>query len=410
LNIEVFAILGVKGRRNISLWINTIFAYIVITSAAYLIVGTGFSLIQLRENAQEIYRVTDNFFGDSASEFYGRPNNVEVLQELNYWLNNHEDFFFMNFGRHHIGIDYGNLLFPERLTIEYELGIVTYDGFRSYNSIQVGSRFLDYFSFEAEDGRLFEPSDFSIHNDIVPILFGSEYQAYVSLGDVIYFWLVGYDFIGEVVGFLREGTYYNNPHDLISTDRLIVVPAQVSEEPLSNENRNLALHTYLNHVSGLISSDLPRQTIQNLITQKSTMLNIPPYSLEQTVSLYLTMWGMEGEQLQATIAIAAILMIVITGFSISIVIISRIHELKRDIAIYIACGLSHRSLKYILAVGIGLINLLSAAVGVLILGLFTGNLYWLPVLIVVGTNISAQCYQPIKLISSLQISSAMNGE
>ena len=405
----ILTVVGIKSKRNIILWIQTIFTYIVVTSAAYLVLGTGSELTQLRHSSQQLYRLVDNFVGDSGSEFYGRYDNVEILQELNYWLNNHDEFLFMNLGRHHVGIGEADMLLPDRLTIEYEHGRAFYDGFRSYNSIQVGSRFLEHFSFEVEAGRLFEPADFDMHNDVIPLLLGSEYRAYVGLGDTFEFWMVGYVFTGEVVGFLREGTYYNNSHDLIATDRFIVLPALVSDGLISSGDRTLALRTYLNHVSGLILSDLPNRTIQSLITQRSLELNITPFALERTMSLNLTMLGIDRGQLQATIMVVAMLMIIITCFSVSISMTTMINRFKRDIAT-VANGLSRIRLKRNIALSIIFINLISAVVSLFVLVLFSGNFYWLPLLIIVCVNVAVQCFHPLRLVNNLQISSTMNGK
>ena len=399
-----------QGKVKISglILIQVILSYILITATFYLVIDTHSNLAQLRYSTQELHHVVGGF--ESIGHFFEQTEDLEMLREFRGWLSNHEQFTFMTYNR--------QSFYMERDTFPDKFKLIRYgvwkDGWARYRSMQINAAFIEFFGIDVVEGRLFEYYDYDITNEIIPLLLGYEYRNYANIGDYIEFNFWFAELTGEVIGFLERGTYYNNTSNLISLDGYIIMPAlelRSQTIPLIRNERFLIGGVYLDNSFGLIASEYPRVAIQEMVTRKSQELNmVSPRMLYTLPPFYLAMWGMEGEQLQALFTFAAIFMIVIAGFSMSINIANKIQQMKRNIAIYVANGMSLNAVRQSIFIYIAFINLLGAVIAALLWLSLTDILYLLPLVIITMVNILIQLIYPYLLVGRLHISKAMNGE
>ena len=409
MNISILRMfLANKNKKDILIWGQVILSYILIVSTIYLIVGTGSNSIQLANNTRELYKISDNFIDDDEKNFFGQSDNVKILKELYSWLDTNNQFTYIVASKQGFYMD--EYVYPDIFKEGYEHGFIYIE--EQYKCLQVNQAFINYFAIKAIDGRLFELPDYNIDNEIIPIVLGYEYKTYANIGDRINFYYCNKELTGEVVGFLSAETYYNNGYNIQSLDRYIIMPALQSiylDAPLNVQEKVFELKVYLDHCSGFIFSDISAQEIQQKITEKSLELNIVPYRVEGAYTFYLAMWGAEGEQLHALFVFASAFMVIISCLLISINTANKIHDLKKDIATFLANGLTKKSVKWNIFLYIFYLNLSGICVSSLLYLILTGKMYILPLIAITLLNVIIQLIYPFVFLNRLRINQVNGG-
>ncbi len=409
MNKEIYYILK-KSKRKIDVLMYTqiIFSYMIVIATLYLTIDQYSGLSQLGSNAREIYKLTDNFMGEEERSFFSRQDNVAILKELYEWLNNNEHFQYIVASTQGFYMEEDTFL--DQFKVGYEYNNVFVDN--QYKSIQTNSDFMEYYSIDISEGRTFEPKDYMIQNNVVPILMGYDYKDYISIGDNLEFYYCNKEMIGRVAGFLESGSYYNDGRNLQVLDRYILMPALEDitvDSVLTKSEKSFQLKVYLDHCSGFVASDQSASEIQKMIAQKSLELNIVPYQLEGVFSFYLTIWGVAGKQLQSMFLLLAIMMIGLTCAFISISTASKIQHNKKNIAIYIANGLSINTVKQNIVLYIIYVNDVAIGIASIFWLILSGTSYFLILILLFAFNILIQSVFPLVMIDKLKIVNTMNG-
>ena len=397
-----------KRRKDLLILIQILLSYILITSTFYLLIDTTSNYTQLINTTKTLHKMTDNFIGREERLFFAQPDNVMILKNFYNWLNENEQFTYIIASRQGFYMDENT--YPDKFKDGYEDGMIYIE--EQYKSRQVNAAFFDHFSIDVSEGRLFEFSDYDIENEIIPILLGYEFRDYAYIGELLDFYYCHKSLVGKVIGFLQKESYYNNGYNIENLDRFILMPALQSSSPYApivEENKSFELKVYLDNVSGFISSNLAAHDIQRMITQKSLELNIVPYQLERQFAFYLSMWGMEGEQLQTLFTFSSIFMIIIACMSISMNIANKIQDMKKDIAIYIINGLSIKNIRQNIFIYILYINSFGACISGLLWFFLSGRLYLIQLSILLIINVCIQFTYPYGIIGKLNISKSIKG-
>lgn len=409
MNKEIFYILKKSKRKiDILIYIQVIFSYILAIATLYLTIDQYSGISKLGSNTREIYKLTDNFIGDEESSFFSRQDNVAILKVFYEWLQNNEHFHYIVASTQ--GFYMEEDTFVDQFKVGYEYNNIFVEN--QYKSIQANSSFMEYYAIDIVEGRTFEPRDYMIQNNAVPILMGYDYKDYINIGDNIEFYYCNKEMTGQVAGFLEAGSYYNDGRNLQVLDRYILMPAleDVSvDSKLTKSEKSFQLKVYLDHCSGFMSTDKSASEIQKMITQKSLELNIVPYQLEGVFSFYLTLWGAAGKQLQSMFWLFTIVMIGLTCAFISISTASKIQHNKKNIAIYIANGLSINTVKQNIILYILYVNILAIGIASVFWLTLSGTSYLLLLILIILLNTLVQSIFPIIMIHKLKIVDTING-
>ena len=115
------------------------------------------------------------------------------------------------YGQHSMFVDHGN------------------DSYDTVNAYFVGSNYLDYFGVKLSSGEYFKEEDYLYDNSYVPILMGSNYKKYYSIGDEFQAVLGAgsSEQTLKVIGFIAENQYFtpvNLPSQVFSYDNQILLP------------------------------------------------------------------------------------------------------------------------------------------------------------------------------------------
>ncbi|KAF6576889.1 ABC transporter permease [Listeria sp. FSL L8-0308] len=380
-------------------------------TASYILVILTLSLAththELASNVQNatssLYKVNDNFFNDEEKNFLAQSDNLKVLNELYEWEKTNPSFKYIIASRQNLFLDVQGL--PAKFQYGYEAGHETPD---AYESIQVNQQFIDHFAIQTSEGRLFQAGDYNVKNDVIPIILGYEYKDYFKLKQIIHVGYMGVNLKCKVIGFLGQHSFYNNGYALKYLDKLVVFPS-LEVDNIHAQDRSFMLKLFLDKTSGYIQSSLSAQKIQDLFTQKSLQLDVEPYVVEGVSNFYLTMWGLEGEQLQKVLFIFSFVIAFVSLFSISTNLIAKITLRKYTYGIMIANGTRRAVINLSILFEIFFVNLVSLCIAALFSFMISQNIN-IPILLIFSFTLSLLSFIPPCIsVNRIKLSKTIRG-
>ncbi|MBQ6171651.1 MAG: ABC transporter permease [Clostridia bacterium] len=107
-------------------------------------------------------------------------------------------------------------------------------------TLYVDSKYFEYYNTKVSEGRLFEKNDFLYDDEYVPVIMGSKYKKYFSLGEEFEIQSRFGKTKNKVIGFIAENQYYTHPNGVgwvFSYDSIIIKPIieRKADEILENE-------------------------------------------------------------------------------------------------------------------------------------------------------------------------------
>lgn len=394
-----------KKKISFYIIIQMVITFVFITIVLNMILESTIKTSNLNNAVNGIYKISDDLFENDERLFFNQSDNVIILKKFYSWLNHQFDYIVLN----HQNLQIEGKEFPDMFKLGYEYGESIPD---IYKSIQVNDYFFEYFSIDIDNGRLFEDDDYDISNEIVPILMGNAYKEHANVSDKIQVYYCGKDLTCEIVGFLEDGAYFINGIDIQSLNRYIVMPSFESlttESTTDKEQRSFELKVYLDKCNGFISSGEAGSSIQNMITSKCYELDVRPFLVEGVTSFYLTMWGLEGEQLYQLLVTITIVMLIIAVFCISINMAGKILFLKKDLSIYISNGLRVKTVLLALFLEILSCNMICAILGSLMAALVYGNILFIPLFFIAFISSILEMIYPAIVLKNINISKTLRG-
>ena len=312
---------------------------IVLYITILLSYNAGYTVMEQSKDIHEsvssdtLYKINDNFIDEEEAMFFAQSDCLSILIELYKWETNNEYFSYIVLNRQRVYIP-PEYKIDSSFQYDVEYGISDH-----YASLQVNDLFFQKFNIKCDEGRLFEKNDYSTNNKVMPILLGYSYKELFSLGDYINLSYLGVDFKCEIVGFLEQGCFFNNGNDLEILDKYVILPSLETED-IYSEDESFMLKLYLDKCSGFISTELTAQELQMLVTQQCLSLDITPFSIEGVSSFYLTMWGIESNQLKIVMLLLAIVIGICSAIAVALNIINKIMERKYEYTIIRSNGIN----------------------------------------------------------------------
>ena len=128
-------------------------------------------------------------------------------------------------------------------------------------AIQVSEKFFSEYDIRPTAGESFEVEDYNydLETNMVPVLMGSEYTKYYKVGDSLTGEFLTDDTTYIVKGFFEKGTKYWDGNVFKSLDRLMVLPAFITEDSLPFAKPHL-----LQQAQGMIITDKTFDEVQTI--------------------------------------------------------------------------------------------------------------------------------------------------
>lgn len=335
--------------------------------------NTGYAVIGKSSNIQEsldtLYKINDSFIDEEESLFFARADCLDVLKAFCDWECNNEYFSYIIMNRQLVYVP-ANYKLDNTLQYGFKYGMGITD---HYASLQVNDTFFQHFNIKCSEGNLFKKEDYSTENTVLPVLLGYSYIEYWSVGDSISLSYLGSNFECKVVGFLEEGSFFNDGKNLESLDKYIILPSLEAKD-IYSEDVSFMMKLYLDKCSGFISTALTEQELQMVVTQKCLALDIRPYCIEGVSSFYLSMWGVENNQLKVILLLLSIIIGGCSLVAITLNVMSKIMERRYEYAVICINGIDRLDIHGAVFLETLMINLV-AACGALIFTVVT-NMYF----------------------------------
>ena len=186
--------------------------------------------------------VFDLYGGDGTSkesELFRQKDSLERLKGFNRDLNTYFNFYEV----YDQFVEYCSYYYGEaKFVCSYDLGyadqFINQELHNDNNdlyyvtpleAVQIGLNAMVHFHLadKVESGRCFTSEEYVVTKKLkeIPVLLGYEYEEYHDIGDQLKVLHMGYPVNLKVVGFLKKGSYYPYGSDVISLDRMIVMPS-----------------------------------------------------------------------------------------------------------------------------------------------------------------------------------------
>lgn len=224
-------------------------------------------------------------------------------------------------------------------------GVFQMDGENWYRtkSLQVSDSFFELFDIQTTSGHGFEPQDYTYQEGKqIPVILGDEYTGTFQIGDRITCNYLSADVSLEVVGFLKEDTFFYDEmgKEFKSCGRYIVLPAFSSNEMEYFDKIRL-----LTQIGGVIVSDMGYPETKKIFdeiqqeagVEELNMYMEDPAAASETEDLFETYSAMTKEVLKQFKIILGILFI-FAAVSITTVMCGFIREKNYEYGIQLLCG------------------------------------------------------------------------
>ncbi|SDD03427.1 hypothetical protein SAMN05428987_3883 [Paenibacillus sp. CF095] len=396
---------SLKERRRRTIWIalQCTVSYVLIILILSLNSNTQELSTSVQNAASTLYKVNDHYFDEQERDFLAQSDHLQTLNDLYEWEKNNPLFKYIVASKQHLFLDVQDL--PAKFQYGYEAGQETPD---AYESIQVNQAFMDHFSIRTHQGSIFRAGDYDINNTIIPIVAGYEYKDYLQLGQILDVGYMGIDLKCKVIGILEKHSFYNDGYSLKYLDRVVMLPSFEAEDIYAHDG-TFMLRLLWDKTSGYIHSSLSANSIQELFTKKSLQLDMEPYVVEGVSNFYLTMWGLEGEQLQQVFIIFAFVIGVTTLFSLSTSIAAKISLRQFTYGVMIANGVSRLVINLSILLEIFLVNTVSLLMAFLLSYVMIKSIS-IPTLLLFSIILSVISFIPSWItINHLQLSKTIRG-
>lgn len=345
-----FSLEDIKARpiAFILIFLQIMFCLIMISYSVSVINNTfdykdKFSVF---EKTSEMYMIVDNTDDEHITELWDDESSVNKLMEFYTYISNNKEFNSYCF-------------VSDSTSFDTEKDLDTYsdkmeDGTTFYDLLGIDSNFSQVFNLKNSSGEFFSTDDYETDDNSIPVLLGSNYQKYYSIGDEI--------FENHIVkGFLEEKSFYLDPKssgDVIYLDNYIITPLII--------NSDSDFPTLDNAITSTVILTDNQQDLQE-ISKKSQELDLYNFSFKSYTQQFNDIIASALTYIYLTLTIVFLVLF----FCIICVISSLLNFLethKKEFAVHLLCGARKRDFVLRIIWQIAIVIFLSNVVNFIIYG------------------------------------------
>lgn len=349
---------------------------IALTTVALVLVGTTFGMEGVAKEESKDFEETYGekkyyYMGESLSDkdyinYVHDESNVwyERLCSFREQLINSDQFTFINIIEQ--PLYFMDTEVPEIFLDGYEDGwgsdsVQEIEGETMFfvKAIEVSENFFDDAGITITNGSPLVKEDFKYSGDnTVPVVLGSEYQNYFSVGDKIRGDYLGAEVEFIVKGFIAKQSYYMSliNENMISLSRYVVAPAfdYSAEDVEVFSGAKIAL---LQEMNARILTDLSFDSLDNIISQMLVDSGIGTWDIglidtSHRMGSELYAYSQMTKEVARQFNVLVYIMLVITCIAIILVLIGMIREEQINFGIMLLCGASYKTIA-LLSAGLG---------------------------------------------------------
>lgn len=191
------------------------------------------------------------------SNLYSQSDLITRLEGFAQELKNNNNFIFIEFSP--VGIEFiGKWNKPTGLaenptSIDQTTKINDTEVFvTSVEGLMLDQISLDLYSLDVSDGELFSDEDFVQTDNKLPLLLGSDFKDYYSIGDTIPLLHYGEEWIGVIKGFLKEDEQITQDTMIYHLDSYVLVPSFESTTLIPGFDDNYQKQMHHSKIQGYV--------------------------------------------------------------------------------------------------------------------------------------------------------------
>lgn len=350
-----------KYFNLLNILIATVFSCLLMV----LVINMDYTVIESNtvENFKDknLYQISDELYDEKETSFFSVPSNYDKLYNFSKELEEKLKYIYYNPVWQPIGVaDFkGDIKYDAYYESgnnqpPFNIGDTSY---RTVKSMRFNKTVFDLNNLQLKTGKMFKEEDYVLHDNIIPIILGSDLSNIYKLGDTINILFYQKEFKAEVIGFLNANQKVlatNEPEVLL--DRYIVLPAiNFSEAPsaiksFNSQNELFFKAILLSNSNGKIVTDSSPLEIKKTINEISTKTGFSDFTIigANTISTDILV-KMTEQHTGVLISVLVVLFLIILIISVFVMYL----KVKRSISTYLALLISGASLKDIYKIVIG---------------------------------------------------------
>ncbi len=196
------------------------------------------------ENLPYEFPLQDEFDSDgnlTVADFMRQPDSYTKLKRFNEKL--HSDFKYIEMisqpveviGKFDLPLDFVNGYMESGKTVDLSNQPMYINGESTYitplNAVQVDYNAYNYYNFLIKEGRGFKETDFK-YSEICPIILGSNYTKFYSVGDTLEFYYLGKKTEAAIIGFLKDDFLVSNEETNLNNYIVMPITCEINIDQL----------------------------------------------------------------------------------------------------------------------------------------------------------------------------------
>lgn len=215
------------------------------------------------------------------SNLYNQPDLLTRLEKFNEELKNNNNFIFIEFapvnlqfiGKWDKPVDLveNTTTIDQVVTVNNKEILTT-----SVEGIVLDQTSIELYSLDISSGELFSNDDFIQNNNELPLVLGSDFEEYYSIGDTIPLFYYGEEWNGIVKGFLKENEQIKQDSMVYNLDNHVLVPSFESTMLVTGFDENYQKRMYHSKIQGylILDSKAEYQKAKREIKELSNKYNL----------------------------------------------------------------------------------------------------------------------------------------
>lgn len=215
------------------------------------------------------------------SNLYNQPDLLTRLEKFNEELKNNNNFIFIEFASVNLQFigkwDKPVDLVENTTTIDQVVTVNNKEILTtSVEGIVLDQTSLELYSLDISSGELFSNDDFIQNNNEFPLVLGSDFEDYYSIGDTIPLFYYGEEWKGIVKGFLKENEQIKQDSMVYNLDNHVLVPSFESTMLVTGFDENYQKRMYHSKIQGylILDSKAEYQKAKREIKELSNKYNL----------------------------------------------------------------------------------------------------------------------------------------
>lgn len=255
--LEKRRMLLMSHQKDKKTWLKWTITYVIFLICIFSFYYLSQNKSDFKKQYFQLVDIEDLHDRSYISNLYSQSDLMTRLDKFNQELRNNNNFIFIEFSP--VQIEFieepnnptdleENQTSIDQTTANNDKDIVV----TPVEGIMLDQTALDLYSLATSDGELFSDEDFVQTDNKLPLLLGSDFQDYYSIGDTIPLLHYGEEWVGVVKGFLKENEQITQDTMIYHLDNYVLCPSFESTTLITGFDDNYQKRMHHSKIQGYV--------------------------------------------------------------------------------------------------------------------------------------------------------------